>query len=246
MENDFIVNGFLDGTDFLNNKEKFASRHGTSWPKISKRSAPYGFGDMICQISNLNAMCKESATILTDRQNVGFHTFNRLINKCQEKYHWNIDKSRYEHLISISNNNITLSELSGCKSLHYYPDFEYVKLNKSKFIKPDNFDDSVEYATMQTIGSGRFPFMYDKIENEKLFKKYNIKLIDVGNKESWGLPKLAWVIDNAKFHLGIDSGMTHFALTIKNKNDVKIFLDKDRITGVGYRWINQKYNVSKI
>ena len=37
--------------------------------------------------------------------------------------------------------------------------------------------------------------------------------------------------------------MSHYALTIKDKKDVHIYVPEDRITGVTYRWLKYGYNV---
>ena len=232
----FIVNAFTDGTDFIGQD---------GFRPIGQRCAPRGFGDMICQISNLNAQT-DSGNVLTSYINPAFNIFNSLLLKKHQKHTWINNRAIFEQCVSMASNNEELCKITDRKFLHSYPDYEYIKLDKSKFINPDGWNEKpFSYATAQSV-----PFAqkckYDLDEIQNIYKKFGIKIIEVSGKEDLGLLKLAYIIHNAQFHLGIDSGMTHFALTIKDKKDVKIFIPKKRITGVGKRWIDAGGDVTLI
>jgi hypothetical protein len=226
----FVARAIADGTDFI----------GTDiFRKEGIPAGRSGLGDAICEISNLINYGYDTAEVVVPK----FHpAFKNLLNlyDINGKYNWKLDSNFYNGT-KIYSTIKEIEEKTGYKVLHCYPEFkEYAKLDKSKFIKTDLPKEP--YATIQ-----RTPFAKKCLYTEKHIKymesQYDIKIIEIGGKENLGLERVAYIIDNAEFHIGIDSGLTHFALTIKDINDVHIYVPEDRITGVTYRWLHNEYNV---
>jgi len=224
----FVTRAWGDGTDFI----------GTDiFRDKDVKAGRSGFGDMICEVSNLIAQTDE-ATIHCPKMHSAYKPFVKMINHDMSKYEWKTGKGYSERIgknWDDQNNRFNI--------LHCYPDFPYVKLDPKRF--SETHIPGVEYATIQTV-----PFSkkcgYTKEIMDGVKAKYNLPIVDVGGQEHLGLDKIAYIIHNAKFHIGIDSGMSHFAHTIKPKEDVHIYVPKNRCTGVTYRWINQGYNVELI
>lgn len=229
----YITRAWADGTDFI----------GTAYHrKTGVKAGRSGMGDMICEVSNLYAQ-GGPADVLCEKVHPAIKTFLSLINEKHSQYEWLIDPYTYRKIVSKSKDLETQEQISDRKILHCYPEFDYIKLDRNKFVKTEL--PSEEYATVQTVPfAKKCNYTIQMMENVK--KQYNIKIVEVGGQEKLGLKKLAYIIDNAKFHIGIDSGMSHFAHCIKEKKDVHLYVPRDRITGVTYRWINQGYNVNLI
>lgn len=219
-----------DGTDFI----------GTDiFRPIGVHAGRSGMGDTICELSNLINANYNSASILVPKLHPAFKQLKELFG-LSSKYEWRINPQEYNILKKYSSHD-EIEVKEGLKLLHCYPEFEdYAKLDKSKFIETNI--PSEPYATIQ-----RVPFAKKCQYTDKHIKyiesQYNIKIIEIGGKEHLGLEKIAYIIDNAQFHIGLDSGMSHYALTIKDKKDVHIYVPEDRITGVTYRWLKYGYNV---
>lgn len=230
----FITRGYADGTDFI----------GTDKFRGSKeRAGRKGFGDMICEVSNLVAKT-DKADILCPFLHAGHERFMKMIDMKGKRYFWNTNSSEHAHYITMSNDNKTLCDFSGRELLFPYPDHDYVKLDESKFV--EHVVVSGEYITTQSMGFAKKCEYHRKHIQEaftQLKESYGLPIVEVGGMEKLGMEKIAYIIKNSKKFVGIDSGMTHFANCIKEKNDVVILVPKDRITGVSYRWINNGYDV---
>ena len=231
----FIARGWGDGTDFI----------GTNMFRSTNIKADRrGFGDMICEVSNLYAQANE-ADILIPSIHHGLNNFIKLVDMNNRNYQWNNNKALFHKFLSQSTNNESLAKVSERDILHCYPDFEYVQLVSERFIKTDI--PMGIYGTIQELPLAK-KCEYGRTHIHEAFleaqKQYDFPLISVAGLEKLGLAKLAYIIKHAVVHVGVDSGMSHFALTIKNKNDVHLYVPKDRITGVTHRWIRDGYNVN--
>lgn len=233
-----MARAWADGFDFLNTK-----LHRKKNVKAGRR----GFGDMICEVSNLcqAPYFNDGGNILVPDLHKGFKDFISLLPVDTSHWHWEVNSSKFMNLVRKTKDWDSQNNLRTILHCHSVYD-EYVRLDDNKFIEcEDLVDTSTEYATIQ-----RVPFAqkcnYNKNHIKYIENKYNIKLIEIGGNEKLGPAKVAYIISKAKFHIGIDSGMSHFALTIKNKEDVHIYVPKDRQTSVTYRWINKGYNVELI
>jgi len=225
----YITRAWADGTDFI----------GTDIERKSNvKAGRRGMGDMICEVSNFYRT--DGGNVLTDGLNPAFHDFCNLFNHNHEKYKWNVDDISFMNLVSKSYDWNSFEGISERKVIHCYPEGSYVKLDPSKFVQTEIPDG--EYVTVQSKPFAKKCNYTDEVDKAKAM--YDLPIIEVGGKESLGLAKLAYIIHNAKYHIGIDSGMTHFANCIKEKNDVHIYIPKGRITGVGKRWIDQGYKVN--
>ena len=230
----FITRAFGDGTDFI----------GTPLHRGKDvKAGRSGFGDMICEVSNLYAQATEG-TILTDKLHPGFNRFLQMIDHPHDNYLWEIHPRKYNREVRQCKSWEDQKRLPDKTLLHCYPDFDYIKLNKNSF--RETILPTGDYVTIQrrprAKKCGYTPQMIQDVE-----RRYSgIQIIEVGEREDLGMEKVAYLIEHAKFHIGIDSGMSHFAHCIKDKQDVHLYVPRDRITGVTYRWINQKYNVTLI
>lgn len=229
-----IARAWGDGTDFINT-ELFRPNN--------IRADRRGLGDMICEVSNLYAQTKE-ADILIPYIHDALNNFINLLDINERTYTWNVNRKLWNQLVSNSSDNTSLAKVSGRQILHCYPEFDYVKLDQNKFVETEIPKDL--YGTIQEI-----PFAkkcgYDRKHIQEKFqeaqKQYKFPFVSIHGLENLGLAKVAYIIKHAQVHVGIDSGMTHFANTIKNKKDVHIYVPSDRITGVTYRWLKQDYDV---
>jgi hypothetical protein len=228
----FIVRAKGDGTDFIGTP---LYRH------IDQPAGRSGMGDMICEMSNLIAQSNR-ATILADKAHNALNTFCKMANG--GNYIWDINPVKFRNIARQSKDWHDFQVKANRRVLHCYPDFPYIRLNEEKFIKTDI--PIGEYATIQRVPFAKKCGYTDSMIQSIVDRYPGMKIIDVGGKESLGLEKLAYIINNAKFHIGIDSGMSHFAHCIKDKKDVHLYVPKDKITGVTYRWINQGFNVELI
>jgi len=233
----FITRCWGDGTDFIDT-DLFRSTTG--------KAARSGLGDMIGEFSNLYAQ-STNATILTDKTHVALADFTKLVDMDGRSYYWEVNKPKYNLYAAQSTDNESLSDVSQMKILFCYNDFDYVRLVKSRFVKTDIPDQP--YGTFQKKGISK-KCGYDRPHVQRAIQEkiqsYNMPFINVDGLEKLGLAKIAYILDNAQVHVGIDSGMTHLANTIKDKNQIDIIVPKDRITGVSYRWINNDFRVSLI
>lgn len=235
---DLIARAWGDGLDFL----------GTELhrPK-NKRAGRRGFGDMICEVSNLcqSPFFHEGGHILVPQLHSAFNTFNSLLPMSTNHWVWESNTQKFNKIVSKSHDWDSLNKIRSI--LHCHTEYDdYIKLDKSKFVEcNDLVDTESEYATIQTI-----PFAqkcnYTKDHIREIQSMYDIKIVDIGGNEKLGPLKCAYIINKAKFHIGIDSGMSHFALTVKDKKDVIIHVPEKRITSASYRWIQKGYNVELI
>ena len=237
MREKFITRAWADGTDFIGtdlHREK------------NKRAGRRGFGDMICEVSNLYAQSKD-AEVLCPFLHSGHKKFCSMIDMKDRKYFWSPNGSKHNHYISMSKDNESLCNFSESKLLHCYPDYDYVKLDESKFLETEI--PKGDYITCQSKPNAK-KCNYERTHIQKALKQFKkqfgMEIIEVGGKESLGMEKIAYLIKHSKYFVGIDSGMTHFANTVKEKSDVHIVVPEDRITGVSWRWINQGYNVKLV
>ena len=134
-----------------------------------------------------------------------------------------------------------------------------IRLDKSLFTKVQNIPE--EYITIQTIGGTRhhendgrearndIKRLGDhKRTTTKDFKKYidsfGLPTINLNNiQKKYSLPQICYLIDNAKYHVGLDSGSTHLALTIKNKEDVFICVNGNYMFQTTEAWILNNYHI---
>jgi hypothetical protein len=230
----FITRAFGDGTDFIGTK-----LHRTK----DKPAGRSGFGDMICEVSNLYAQATEG-NILTDKLHPGFNRFLKMIDHPHDNYLWDVHPGKYARTLQKCKSWEDQKSIPDVTLLHCYPDYDYIKLDRSRFIETEL--PTGEYATIQRRPyAKKCGYTHQMIQGVE--RRYpNMNIIEVGDREDLGMEKVAYLIDNAKFHIGIDSGMSHFAHCIKDKQDVHLYVPEDRITGVSYRWINQGYNVTLI
>jgi hypothetical protein len=233
----FITRAWGDGTDFI----------GTDlFRPTTGKAMRTGFGDLICEFSNLYAQTSK-ASVLTNATHAALSHFASLVDLSGRKYDWIENRPLHTQYVNQSTDNESLCEVSGMKLLHCYPDYEYVQLDKSKFDTTDIPEG--HYGTYQSKGiSGKCSYDRPHIQKyiDKVKRDLDIPFVDVANLQHLGLAKVAYIIDNAMVHVGIDSGMTHFAHTIKLKDDVIIIVPEDRITGVSYRWLNHGFRVELV
>ena len=82
---DFITRAFGDGTDFI----------GTQLHRMKDKPAGRsGFGDMICEVSNLYAQATEG-NILTNKLHPGFNRFLKMIDHPHDNYLWDIHPGKF-------------------------------------------------------------------------------------------------------------------------------------------------------
>ena len=233
----FIARAWGDGTDFIG-KDVFR-------PK-TKNAGRNGFGDMICEVSNLYHL-SDNAEVLIPQKHNALNNFLTMIDMENKNFLWKVDKGSWDRLKRKSRDNKSLEEVSGRKVLPCYPDYDYVKILESRMLKTNI--PKTPYITIQYTGNAKKNF-HDKEKTQnrlrEIEKKYGMPTFNLHKKEELGLQKIAYIIKNAELHLGIDSGMTHFAHTIKPKDKVHIVIDEERITGVAYRWINQGYKIDLV
>jgi hypothetical protein len=225
----FIARVFADGSDFIG-----TDVHRTEGTKAGRS----GLGDCICEISNLY-QTHDGSNMLVPNVHGAFAALISMLDQ-PTTHNWIIDHAAF-NVYANSKSQQEVEFKSGRKTLICYPEYDdYIKLDKNKF-EPTPIP-AGEYATIQrrprNKKSGYTPDDIKTIES-----KYDLPLVDVGGQEHLGLNKLAYIIDNARFHVGIDSGMSHFALMVKPKRDVHIYVKQDRVSGVAYRWINKGYRV---
>jgi len=236
----FVTRGFADGTDFIGTDDFYSK---------TKKAGRGGFGDMICEISNLYAQTKEADTEIVPRGahsgkvHPGYKDFIQLIDMEGRNYRWSTSSS-----LSSCKTNDDIVKSTGRKLLMPYPDYPYVQVVKDRLEAVSGLPD--QYITYQSKGlAGKCGYDRDHVtEAYKRFREsYGVECFDVHNAHKrYSTSQIAYIIDNAIAHVGIDSGMTHFALCIKKKEDVIIIVPKDKITGVSYRWINQGYKVQLV
>ena len=244
----FITRGFADGTDFIGTDDFY--------PK-TKKAGRGGFGDMICEFSNLYAQTNKADVAMFDHgKNRGtlhpaYRDFMSLVDMKGRDYNWECEKSvkTWEKITGNKcKTNDHLCEASERNLLMPYPDYPYVRLRKNRFEVVKNLPN--RYITYQSKAlSGKC--QYDRPHVDKEYKRirdsYGVECFDIhGKHNKYTTAQIAYIIDNAVSHVGIDSGMTHFALCIKKKENVHIVVPKDKITGVSYRWINQGYKVELV
>lgn len=235
---ELMARAWADGLDFV----------GTEFHRpANKKAGRRGFGDMICEVSNL---CQapyfaEGGTILVPHLHKGFKAFTALLPVDISHWEWKANASQFNKLVAQTKNWDSQNKLRTILHCHSIYD-EYVRLDSNKFEECEKLvDTNTEYVTIQ-----RTPFAqkcnYTKDHIKQIEKRYDVKLVEIGGHEKLGPAKVAYIIHKAKFHIGIDSGMTHFALTIKDKQDVHIYVPERKQTSPTYRWINKGYNVTLI
>ena len=235
---DLVVRCWADGLDFV----------GTSiHRKNNIKAGRSGFGDMICEVSNLcmSPFFEEGGSVLAPDYHPAHKKFIDFLSLDLSHWKWISDNGEYNRITKKSKDWHSLNEIRPI--LHCHSIYEdYVKLDKDKFIEcNDLVDTTTEYATIQTIPFSR-KCQYTQDHIKQMEDQYQLGIIEIGGKEKLGMNKIAYIIDKAKYHIGIDSGMSHFALTIKNKEDVHLYVPEQRQTSVCYRWIKNGYNVKLI
>lgn len=196
---------------------------------------------MICEVNN--AYRHQSAEILTPKLNKGFNQFLALIDRDHSNYKWIENREMFLGFLRRSTDNESLCRVSKRELLMCYPEGDYIKIRQDRLKETDHPE---KYATIQTPIVSR-KRGYDESTPLLIRDRFKgITLVEVGGRESLGLPRLGYLIKNAKFHIGIDSGMTHFALSIKDKNEVFIHVSKEKKSGVALRWMRDGYNVIMI
>lgn len=224
QSNKYIFRGFPEGLDYCIKRSTKENR------RVVQHT---GFGDAIIGMSN--ALGGE---ILTASLNPAHTQLQKLM---LGKVKVNQDQKKWNHYVGQSYDNKTLAEVSGMIVSPGHVEKDYLKLNPTKFEPVLNIP--TQYITVQTIGyskKGRI----DNIEKfEKFIKSFNLPFINLNDAErKYNLNQLAYVVDNARYHVSVDSGTAHFALCIKPRDDVVLCLNKNRLTGVGKKWIENQYN----
>lgn len=233
-----MARAWADGLDFI----------GTNIhrPKNVK-AGRVGFGDMICEVSNLcqAPYFNQGGTILVPDLHSAFNVFVSMLPCNMDKWTWEVNRSKFNK-IKVQTKDWD-SQNSLRTILHCHTEYDdYIKLDKNKFKKCEVLvDTDTEYATIQRKAFSK-KCQYNDNHIKKMEDKYGMKIIEIGGHEKLGPEKCAYILDKAKLHIGIDSGMSHFALTVKDKQDVHIHVPKDRITSATYRWIDKGYNVTLI
>ena len=227
----FITRCFSDGTDF--------GRPKSTRENIA-RAGRSGFGDSICEISNLINTCDEAEIVLPD-VHPGAKALLGLYDLTGRNYKLT-DKRFIDNCVRNSYDNESMAEFAGMEFLHCYPEFpRYAKLDPNKFEETDL--PSGDYIATQMISFSRKAKLSEDAAR-RIEDSYGLPVFSVHKREDLGLAKLAYIIANAKYYVGCDSGMTHFANTIKEPDGIHIYIPEGRITGVGQRWISYGYNVS--
>jgi hypothetical protein len=223
----YIVRGFSTGIGYMK-----------SLPKSTKENritqVHTGFGDAIVVISNANGgnllaqkLCPAWKKIIELSKNVDINV--------------TVDEEKYNSFIDKSYDNESLEKISGMKIVNCYVEDEYLRLDHNKFKVVDNLPS--EFITIQTEGRSKRARIDNREVLQKHINSYNLPTINMNNMEKWSLEEAAYIISKAKYHVGVDSGSTHFALTIKKKKDVRIMLNPKRLTETGKDWIKNGYSV---
>jgi hypothetical protein len=231
----FVCRAFSDGTDFIGtDKFRPAGRDATR----------VGFGDMISEISNAYAQTKKANIRVTSGvfKNAAYDEFMSLVDMDGREYNWHYNPAHF------CNSNEDLERTTGSKLLMCYPDYPYIRLVKERFRSVSNLPE--KYVTYQSKPLAQ-KCEYHRPHVEQAYKRiresYGVECFDIHNLHNqYSTAQIAYIIDNAIAHVGVDSGMTHFALCIKEKQDVHIVVPEDRITGVSRRWIDQGYKVELV
>lgn len=219
---EYIFRGFPDGLDYCIKRST----------KQNRRVAQHtGFGDAVVALSNARG-----GKILTASLNPAYKQLKKLMIESvlveQNPTKWNF-------YVGQSYDNESLERNSGMIVTPNYVTDDYLSLNPNKFAQvsvPDS------YITTQTVGASKKARIDNTEKLKKFIKSFGLPVIDLNEAKRYNLNELAYIVNNAKYHVAIDSGTTHFALTIKPKDDVVICLNKDRLTGVGKKWIEKSYN----
>ena len=232
---DYILRGFSDGTDFFRPVSTRSNIHMIS---------PRGFGDMICTLSNLLAEPDSTSRLLLPYINAGYLEWSRLCNITEKLERLDVNLPLYNRYVSMSYDNVSLANASGLQVLDNYPKSEYIQIDKrrlSEYSIPKH-----KYITYQYSGHSKRCGYTNKIIDDILSTYSGYEYVDVGGKEGLGLSKIGYAIEHADIHVGIDSGMTHFAYCIKKPKDVHVYIPSDKQTGVAKRWIKMGFDVRLI
>jgi hypothetical protein len=197
---------------------------------------------MVATVSNFANGCPANSKLLVPFINDAYKEFAKLCNASDVLDRLVIDQGRYLSYISKSYDNDTLAQVSGRTVLDNYPTAPYLTVDKTQLRKctlPPK-----KYVTFQYTGvskrCGYTTHMIDSI----LRRWYpNYAYINIGGRDSMGLATVAYMLEHAEFHVGIDSGLTHFAYCVKDPKDVHVYIPADKQTGVAKRWIEKGYDV---
>ena len=219
---EYIIRGFSDGLDYC--IERSTKRN----IRVSQHT---GFGDAVVALSNARG-----GKILTSALNPAYKQLKKMMT---ESVIVDQNPTKWNFYVGQSYDNESLKRNSGMIVSHQYVTDDYMTLNQSKF-KQVAVPDS--YITTQTVGASKKARIDNTEELKKFIKSFGLPVIDLNEAKRYNLNELAYIVSNAKYHVAIDSGTTHFALTIKPQDDVVICLNKDRISSVGKMWIERNYN----
>lgn len=232
---DYILRGFSDGTDFFRPISTKATPLVTS---------PRGFGDMICILNNLFSDPDKNRRLLLPYINEGCLEWSKLCNVFEDLGRLYFDPELYHRYISMSYDNDSLAAVSRLQVLDNYPKAPYIQIDKSQLCEytiPKH-----KYITYQYTGNSKRCGYTDDMIDSILSTYSGYEYVNVGGREGLGLSKLAYIIEHADLHVGIDSGMTHFAYCVKKPKDVHVYIPSDKQTGVAKRWIQMGFDVRLI
>jgi hypothetical protein len=200
---------------------------------------------MVATISNFANGCPANSRLLVPFINNGYKDFAKLCNASNTLDRLVVDQGMYQSYISKSHDNQTLAEVSGRMVLDNYPEAPYLSVDKTQLRKctlPPK-----KYVTFQYTGVSK-RCNYTSTMIDSILRRWypNYAYINIGGRESMGLATVAYMIEHAEFHVGIDSGLTHLAYCVKDPKDVHVYIPTDRQTGVAKRWIEKGYDVRLI
>ena len=224
----YIIRGFSGGYEYFRGKSTKQNRI----PVLHS-----GFGDAITCLSNLTS--SEPGNLLTAHLN---SAYSKLMKMADIK-EWTVtqDESLWEKYVSKSYDNESLEHISNRKCIQTYVEKDYIKLNPEYFKKVKGLPE--EFITVQTSGFSKRARIDNPETLDSFIKSYNLPVINMNEMHKRPLEESAYIVSRAKYHVGVDSGSTHFALTIKDRSDVHICLNPKRLSEQGHFWIYYNYNV---
>jgi len=209
-----------------------------------------GFGDMIGEYNS--AYSRGPGTIITDYINPALDEFLDVVDNIAITYKQ--DKELLEEIAKYSWDNKSAEEYASKifdEPVHCVTpvvtksDGEYYLKVVPKSIPLDRPENYITVAFDSNVRRSRI----SKTMINNITKNKNV--IDVGrthwaHNEKDTIKILAYLIYHSDHFIGLDSGMSHFALMLKNDEDITIYTNKNKRTGVIQEWINSNINVIEI
>ena len=190
------------------------------------RAKSTGFGDMICEVSNM-IYRDQDCDLLRFKYISGTCEFIKLADK-PVNLKVTVDESAFESFRKQAWDQESFSEVSGRETLYHFIENEYVSLNAEMFETVNDLPD--KYITSQWSGNSKRALL-PKSEADKIEKSYGLPVINHAQLQSLkNMSQLAYVIANAEHHIGCDSGLLHFAHCVLPRDRVRAYIPKGQLT----------------